>query len=175
MAQIFITKTMKTKQPQIYVACLAAYNHSILHGEWLEADQDPENLQEKIDRILATSPALKFGEYCEEWAIHDYDDMPNLGEYVSLQEVSDLAKAIAECGEAYEAYIDHVGSEFANLENFRELYCGEWESEKDFVMEHFPEENEIPAHLKMYIDYESIATDWFIGDYYMNNSHVFRR
>ena len=162
------------KQPQVYIACLSAYNCGFLHGEWIEADQDPEDLQEEINRILATSPALKFGK-CEEWAIHDYDDCPNLGEYPSLTDISKVAKAIAECGEAYEAYIDHVGSEFANLDDFRNSYCGAWESEKDFVMERFPEENEIPAHLEMYIDYESIATDWFIDDYYMNNGHVFRR
>ena len=165
----------KTKQPQIYIACLAAYNNGFLHGEWIEADQDPEDLQEEINKILATSPTLKLGECCEEWAIHDYDDMPNLGEYPSLTEISEAAKAIAECGEAYEAYIDHVGAEFANLEDFRDSYCGQWESEKDFVMERFPEENEIPAHLEMYIDWEAIATDWFIDSYYMNKGHVFRR
>lgn len=165
---------MNKKHPQIYVACLAAYNQGHLHGNWIDADQEPDELQEEVNRILSTSP-VKDWECCEEWAIHDYDDMPSLGEYVSLQEISDIAKAIAEHGDAYQAYIGHVGLEFANLANFKDLYIGKFDSEEDFVIERVSETWEIPDHLSNYIDYEKIAVDWFINDYYFSDGHVFYR
>lgn len=29
---------------RIYVACLAAYNNGILHGAWIDADQDVDDM-----------------------------------------------------------------------------------------------------------------------------------
>jgi antirestriction protein len=34
--------------PKIYVACLAAYNSGILHGKWIEANQEAEVIQSEI-------------------------------------------------------------------------------------------------------------------------------
>ena len=43
--------------PEIYVACLASYNDGVHHGEWIDAAQDPEDLEREIfTRILKTSP-----------------------------------------------------------------------------------------------------------------------
>ena len=42
--------------PRIYAACLASYNNGALHGVWIDADQDPESITEKIRLMLRESP-----------------------------------------------------------------------------------------------------------------------
>lgn len=41
---------------QIYVACLASYNNGILHGGWIDACQDADDIRYAIHDILKTSP-----------------------------------------------------------------------------------------------------------------------
>ena len=55
--------------PRIYVACLAAYNNGYLHGDWIDADQDVDEIRDEIATMLARSPI----EHAEEYAIHDYE------------------------------------------------------------------------------------------------------
>ncbi len=49
-----ITATTATTA-RIYVACLASYNAGILHGEWIDASDDPEEMQASIDAMLSRS------------------------------------------------------------------------------------------------------------------------
>lgn len=63
------TVTDQTEQPRIYVACLAAYNYGILHGAWIDADQEPWALWDEVAAMLRASPLAD----AEEWAIHDYE------------------------------------------------------------------------------------------------------
>ena len=39
--------------PRIYVACLAAYNNGYLHGAWIDADQDVDEIRDEIATMLA--------------------------------------------------------------------------------------------------------------------------
>jgi hypothetical protein len=49
--------------PEIWVGSLSDYNHGYLHGMWIAADQEPEEIQEQIAWILRTSPAARrYGE-----------------------------------------------------------------------------------------------------------------
>lgn len=171
-----LTLAMKPS-PRIYVACLAAYNNGNLHGEWIDVDQEAEDIQAEIQTMLASSPEPD----AEEWAIHDYEDFCGLelGEYESIERVAEVAKLIAEHGAAYAAYAEHKGIEYANEETFSEDYCGEYDSEKDYAEEHFSECHEIPAYLQNYINWESVASDLFIGDFfsakYDGSTYIFRR
>ena len=60
---------LSDSNPRIYVACLAAYNNGYLHGAWIEADQDADEIRDEIAAMLARSPI----EHAEEYAIHDYE------------------------------------------------------------------------------------------------------
>ena len=75
-------------QPRIYVACLAAYNNGILHGTWIDADDDAD----AVNAMLKTSPIPN----AEELAIHDYEGFGNTGidEYEGLDTVADKAAFI---------------------------------------------------------------------------------
>lgn len=41
-----------THTPRIYVACLASYNNGRMHGEWIDATADADEMQAEVDRIL---------------------------------------------------------------------------------------------------------------------------
>jgi antirestriction protein len=85
-----------TRQSRIYVACLASYNSGILHGQWIEATSDRDEMQAAIDAILRASPCPNVtvthpetGEEvpsAEEWAIHDYDSFPTLASIRALMQ-----------------------------------------------------------------------------------------
>ena len=54
-----------TAEVRIYVACLAAYNNGILHGRWIDAEQDAWEIYDEVQDMLKASP---IGE-AEEWAM----------------------------------------------------------------------------------------------------------
>ena len=171
---------MKTTQTtaKVYVACLAAYNNGILHGCWIDANQEAEAIQDAIKDMLASSPIAN----AEEWAIHDYEGFCGLrlSEYESIEKVAEMAAMIEEHGEAWAKFAEYEGIEYATLERFEEAYAGEWLSEEEFAEELASETMEIPEHLSFYIDYEKMARDLFINDYFSADGdgckiHVFRR
>ncbi|MFD5697819.1 antirestriction protein ArdA [Streptomyces lasiicapitis] len=77
---------------QIYVACLASYNHGVLHGEWIDATQDPDSIGHEIRLMLERSPVPG----AEEFAIHDYDGFGGLklGENETLEDLHAIALAL---------------------------------------------------------------------------------
>lgn len=164
--------------PKIYVACLAAYNNGYLHGQWIEANQDKENIYSEIKGMLLKSPITN----AEEWAIHDYEGFRGLrlSESEDIGKVVEMAAMIEEHGEAWAKFAEYEGIEYATLERFEEAYAGEWASEEDFAENLAEETMEIPQHLEFYIDYEKLARDLFINDYYSadvesGKVYVFRR
>ncbi|MFI8736653.1 antirestriction protein ArdA [Ectopseudomonas toyotomiensis] len=64
---------------RIYVADLAAYNAGHLHGVWINATLELDDIRAQVDVMLAASPV----EGAEEYAIHDFEgfDGYSLGEY----------------------------------------------------------------------------------------------
>lgn len=171
---------MKTTQTtaKVYVACLAAYNNGILHGCWIDANQEAQAIHDAIKDMLASSPIAN----AEEWAIHDYEGFCGLrlSEYESIEKVAEMAAMIEEHGEAWAKFAEYEGIEYATLERFEEAYAGEWDSEEDFAEDLASETMEIPQHLAFYIDYEKLARDLFINDYFSAESenskvYVFRR
>ena len=61
-------RTINLDTPQIYVACLAAYNSGYLYGTFIDATQDPEDIHDQIQQMLSSSPVSDV-EACEDWAI----------------------------------------------------------------------------------------------------------
>jgi antirestriction protein len=113
--------------PRIYVACLAAYNNGRLHGEWIDADQDAEDIWSEVQRMLAASPEPG----AEEWAIHDHEGFGELrlSEWESIERVASIAAGIAEHGEAFTAWLSYdADRDPADLDAFADAYMGEWDS-----------------------------------------------
>lgn len=153
-------------KPMIYVACLAAYNAGHLHGEWLDAAREPADIHEDIRSVLINSPIKS----SEEYAIHDYEGFGDIriSEYHGVTEVSRLALLIEEYGEAFAAYVNHIGEEYATEESFRDAYHGHWDSELAYAEHMFDELYlyQLPENLRYYIDYEAFSRDLFLDGYY---------
>jgi hypothetical protein len=58
--------------PEIWVGSLADYNNGDLHGVWLNAAREPDEIHPDIQAMLATGPAAARGEAPEEWGLFDY-------------------------------------------------------------------------------------------------------
>ena len=127
---------------KIYVACLASYNMGYLHGAWIEPSDDLEELQEAIKQVLKTSPA----PCAEEWAIHDYDDFPNMGEYPDLQAICDYVELVEgnEHGlqpDEIRAVLDNFCGSISCAKNALDNnFCGVWDSFRDFTDDRADEE-----------------------------------
>ena len=161
--------------PRIYVASLTDYNAGILHGEWIDASDDPETMQDGIDSMLAASPTTRrSGDIAEEWAIHDYEGFGQLqlGEWEPLSKIAALASGITEHGMAFTAWATHSGSDSEQLERFDDHYLGEWASIEQFAESMIDDygimddiEKMVPEHIRPYleIDIEALARDLQYG------------
>jgi antirestriction protein len=120
--------------PRIYVASLSDYNAGRLHGVWIDADQEPEDLQHHIDAMLAKSKE----PHAEEWAIHDFEGFNglHLGEWENLDHVSKIAKGIREHGIAY-AHWATIAAEDEELDLFEQRYLGKWKDAEEYAADVF--------------------------------------
>lgn len=152
---------------KIYVACLAAYNNGILHGEWIDASSDVEELQEGVDKVLKSSPMPD----AEEYAIHDYDEFPNLGEYPGLEGIARTTEVIEGSDlseDATRAVIDYA-DDLDQAESILSDNHGVWDSFQDYADEWADEQmacyqGKENDWLKRYFDYEKHANE-IEGDY----------
>jgi antirestriction protein len=159
--------TTQTDTPRIYVASLSDYNAGRLHGVWIDADQDAEDIRAEIAEMLSESSE----EIAEEYAIHDHENFAgvSIGEYDDLDQIADIARMISEHGEAYGAYVDHVGVDYASLQDFEDTYCGRWDSEVDYAenfIDQYHDLDQMMGSLSSYFDYERFARDLFRSDLY---------
>lgn len=148
--------------PRIYIADLEAYNQGSLVGRWVDLEDitSEDCLTEAIEDILEDGH--------EEWAVHDHEDVGNLGEYPGVDRIVELAELYAQLGDEYEAYLgyaDHVGGS-PDVDTFRDAYVGHYDSELAYSEEYFDAclLSEVPQNVRMYIDYESFSRDQFIND-----------
>lgn len=151
--------------PQIYVACLAAYNNGFLHGEWIDASEGIEHVRERIKWILLDSPMQEEKEPCEEWAIHDYQNFGNykVTEYHDLEDLCEIAEFLKECEnfpeEVVSWLVDDYGIRGAR-NKMDDDFIGEFDSTTDLAY-HYVEETELLSGLNScienYFDYESFG------------------
>jgi antirestriction protein len=166
--------------PKIYVACLASYTNGILHGAWLDATSDVEDIEEHIKQLLAKSPMPN----AEEIAVHDYSGFGSLsiGEYEGIEQIHEKALFIVEHGELGAEVLNYYDGRLEDAqEALEEHYQGEYKSELDYAIHLFDEIylHDIPKHVQGYIDYEKFERDIFIDGYFSldvkGSCHVFRQ
>jgi antirestriction protein len=168
--------------PKIYVACLSAYNSGHLHGLWIDATQDPEDILEDIKWMLSWSPDCDIYP-CEEWAIHDYEGFGDisLDEYEDIKYISKLGQILDDADDvdalcawlgcaSYPVSISDLGK---LAEDFSSYYCGHWQTETDFVLKSDEIEaiynwSEFEKQFKFWsqhIDWDSVARELFLEGY----------
>lgn len=148
--------------PRIYVACLAAYNNGYLHGAWIDADQDADEIGKEISAMLARSPV----EDAEEYAIHDYKGFEgvNISEYAGIDTVARIAAFIAEHGSLGAGLLEQFDGDMDQAEStLQDCYHGQFASLADYMEELTTESVTIPEALRYYIDWDAMARDAEMG------------
>lgn len=126
---------------RFYAACLASYNSGRLHGAWIDASPDVEEMQEAINKMLRASPYPNVEVACpdcgdapnpecatchgrgkvssaEEYAVHDYEGRWNLGEYPGLERIAKFLELVEKAedrgidAEDVQAILDHFGANY---------------------------------------------------------------
>lgn len=162
-------------EPRIYVACLAAYNNGRLHGEWIPADRNAETLQACIDAMLLRSPVAG----AEEWAVHGYKNMADMGEYPTLDAIAKIGALIAKHGKI----VCGLWADCADADEVeRKLdddFHGVYETKLDYVYQLVDDLGyltNLPDYMSRYFDYDAFLRDIELsGDvtFYNINGEVF--
>jgi len=176
---------------QIYITCPASYTNGTIHGKWIDATSDVDEMQEDVNALLRSSeypnvmvecPACGgvcrvvecstckgYGEVpsAEEFAIHDFDEIPCLGEYGGLRAVADYVEFV-EAHDSFKAdeikavLDDCCGDLALAKERLEDGYCGTFDDFRDFA-DGYAEDNIFPdvdnELAQRYFDYESFARD----------------
>ena len=149
--------------PRIYVACLAAYNNGYLHGAWIDADQDADQIRNEISAMLARSPI----KGAEEYAIHDYEGFESvtIHEYAGIEKVARMGAFIAEHGALGAGLLSEFNGDIDQAETaLQDCYHGAFASLADYMEELTTESGvTIPEALRYYIDWEAMARDAEMG------------
>lgn len=127
-----------TLRPMVWVGSLADYTAGRLHGEWIDAAQDDQDLHAAVQAMLAGSPeAADSGLPSEEWGIFDHDEFGayRVGEYEPLERVAAVARGIREHGAAFAAWAELTRDEPDRLADFEDTYLGHWNSAEDWARE----------------------------------------
>ncbi len=156
--------------PRIYVASLSDYNAGRLHGAWIDATQETEQLHAEIAAMLERSPE----PLAEEWAIHDYEGFHDtrISEYESLERISLIANGIAEHGPPFAAWISTCDPSEETVESFQEAFRGNYPSREAYAEEIVDDlgyqqiiDEAIPGYLAAYVSFDA---DAFIHDSELN-------
>jgi len=152
---------------KIYVACLSSYNSGILHGKWIILLDDQliwdinieDYIQKEIDKMLKSSKIPN----AEEWAIHDYDNFVDLGEYPSIEQISNYAYAIEKHGyEVVKGYREMYPSNDIELLDDAQYHTN-YASFQDYADNYADEvvlaEYDSNSTISSYFDYENFARD----------------
>ncbi|WP_019602825.1 antirestriction protein ArdA [Teredinibacter turnerae] len=148
-------------EPRIYVADLAAYNNGKLHGVWIDAALELDDIQDAVAKMLKASPE----GFAEEYAIHDYEGFGSyrVSEYEGLESVHEVACFIEEHEELGAELLAHFSSIDEARTDIDENYAGCYESVADFAEELTEDSVQIPESLARYIDYNAMAYDMEVG------------
>lgn len=183
-----MTDKMQNEEPKVYVACLACYNEGRHHGRRMNADEleerwDYAEEHDRQDGVGHFNPCNR--PFHDEWAIHDYDGVPSIGEHPDIPHLLAVMRCIEEHGEPFRVWFNldpHNKSHHDDLsEAFQDAYCGEWESPKAFAEDYADDMGLLPSHdeknpnpLFRFVDFEW----WWKADlrhsFDFSNGHVFR-
>lgn len=147
--------------PRIYVACLAAYNSGVLHGAWIEVE-DEDEVWAAISAMLKASPE----PMAEEFAIHDYEGFGGveIAEYAAISRVVEIAAFLRARGVLGGLVLGHMDGDLAMAASaLDDQYWGRFARLADAFQELTEETTEIPEALRLYIDYDAMARDAVLG------------
>jgi antirestriction protein len=159
-----IEPTNRAERPSVYVACLASYSSGMLHGRWIFADQDADDIQAEIDEMLAGSPEPD----AEEYAFHDARLLPLGSEYASVEAVAEIGELVTDHSyELIAGLMDQLDGDPARVKAaLADRYEGWWTSLSDWAFDYLEQQGTlegVPPSLAIYFDYDAWANDRELG------------
>ena len=167
-----------TGNPAVYVGTYHKYYCGSIFGKWLDITAFAD-----YDEFLAVCRFLHRDEADPEFMAQDYENFPeewytegfmSREEFDKIQEFAELDE---DEREAFEAFLDLKCDSDLSVHDFREAYCGEWDSEEEFarnIVEECGMLDNVPESLKDYFDFERYADELFRYDYDFQDGYVFR-
>lgn len=154
-------RSMTNDNYRIYVASLSDYNAGRHHGAWIDVDEwmDADDLQEKINAILKTSPeAAETGWPAEEWAIHDMEGFPsNMGENTPIQDILKFVEYAEDQdeGDVFLAY-QNYSTDFGDWESAKDSYYGVYDTMRELAESQIGDQlDACPETIQDHFDWES--------------------
>jgi antirestriction protein len=119
-------------RPRIYVASLGDLLVGNAHGVWLDAAQEPDELEAQVAEMLASSPWAT-----DQWAIHEIEGFfgLQLSGFEGIGRVSRLAQGLQAQGEALARWVGYLGTAHLDeaLTTFEQAYRGHFDSLMAYV------------------------------------------
>lgn len=166
--------------PALYVGTYRKYNEGSLYGAWLDLTTFDD-----YDDFMQTCRYLHADEHDPELMYQDFQDFPESYYHEGWldEKTFDAIREYAELSEdeqdAYRAYCKYADA--PTIENFRDNYCGEYPSIKDYLEYNDEEvclflnmEYDEFDRLRSYIDFEAIARELDIDGWLETDGYVFR-
>ncbi len=146
-----------SEETRIYIADLAAYNSGYLHGVWIDATDDLDDIWKQISIMLKTSPVSG----AEEYAIHDYEGFGgySVSEHESIDSMHEIACFIEEYPSFGGELLNHCSDLKEAQQMAEDAYCGCFQSLADYAQDLTEQTGNVPEHLEYYIDYDRMAQD----------------
>jgi antirestriction protein len=152
---------------RICIQDLALYNAGRHRFEWFDIDGlDADEIGQGVADFCAKRPG------CEEWAIFDYEGVPDsfgenpdfsaLAEFVQIVEAAGESGANGESLALAVAYCGAVGAHYATADGFRAAFLRIVESAGDYAFEYYSESgvlDQVPDSLRYHIDWDSAGDD----------------
>lgn len=138
----------------VYVSCLASYNAAKGWGAWFDLDdsEDLDNLQNKVNAMLQTSPV----DNAEEYRIDDYEQLPwvpgSLEQAWAMHELIQEYGEVARAAMSYDHYVDYAEKRCENL-------CGVHAS-YEALGDNYLEDFDVPSCIAVHVDAEALGKDY---------------
>jgi antirestriction protein len=171
-----MTATITKTAPRVWVGCIGCYPAGSLTGDWVDATEvdDADALSDAVTAYRPDGTCAKCGS--EEWESFDHEGMHGVSE-TNLSLIAVIARAMEESDhpQAFAAWLDHMGyaaheltdDADARLEEFREMFEGEWESDLKFA-----QDSDVlctdswPRTAVDHFDWDSYTNMLFVNDYW---------
>lgn len=152
-----------TEPIKIYVANLGKYNEGELVGQWLTLPATDNEIKEMFANIGV-------GQFCEEYAIHDYEAPFEISEHESIEELNEFAKELDNLDESqYQACMalikNGVAMSYIDAINYLDdiIYYPGCDDMADVAYQYYEESGmlkEIEKYVDAsYIDWDAIGRD----------------
>jgi len=159
-------------EPQVYMVCLSSYYNGVPSGAWRDADELEAGKRHN-------------GVRGGDWAIHDYDGVPDMGENPDIEFLIEVMRCIEgyKDGSFYH-WFNHDSWNMSHLkgeveDHFREQYYGKYDSPKAFAEEYAAEvgwlSNDNNNPLFRYIDFDWYWKSDLRHSFTFSHGHVWRR